>query len=98
MRCSGGASPQLGEDGHLSTIRQCQIREFDAQLRDALDSSSFLHLLDLSDERLTAPRDHPTIYHDRLVQGGREMVANLVAVARKEIVRANQQNRSRWNG
>ena len=81
MRGASRAVPQFGYNRKLLAIDHGYVGQFESELRDALDAAGLLRVCDGTDEGFAAARHDPTIYHDWLVQSGRECVSGVAVIA-----------------
>ena len=82
----------------MAAIDDGEIGKLDSQLGGAFDAAGFARFLDLTNQHLATASHYPAIYHERIFQHGGEMVADLVAVARKVVIDANKKDCSGRNG
>lgn len=94
MRCAAGSLRELREDRGLGAIDKGDVSQLDTQLRRALDAASLPDGLHLAHDCFTAARNNPSVDDDWLIECAAELIANLVAVARKKIVEADLHERS----
>src|SRR6266478_4117208 len=69
-----------------------QVRQLNAQFGGALDAAGFAYVLDVAYDHLTAAGHDPAVHDERVFQHGRKLVADLVAVAGKVIIDANEED------
>ena len=75
-------------------IHDGQVRQLNAQFGGALDAAGFAHVFDVAYDHLAAAGHDPAVHDERVFQDRGKLVANLVAVARKVIIDANEKDRS----
>src|ERR1700687_5924990 len=73
-------------------IHDGQVRQLDSQLGGALDAAGFAYLFDVANEHLAAAAHDPAVHDERAFQHGGKLVAELVAVAGKVVIDANEKD------
>jgi hypothetical protein len=65
---------------HRRAIDQCQVGEFDTELRSAFDTTRLFSLRDASANRLAALRDYDTVHYQRLREGCGEGITLMILI------------------
>src|ERR1700730_11524111 len=73
-------------------IHDGQVRQLNAQFGGALDAAGFAHVLDVAYDHLAAAGHDPTVHDERVFQDGGKLVADLVAVAGKVVIDADEKD------
>ncbi|PYU84612.1 MAG: hypothetical protein DMG50_04105 [Acidobacteria bacterium] len=73
-------------------IHDGQVRELNSQLGGALDAAGFAHVLDVANDHLAAAGHDPAVHDERVLEHGGKLVADLVAVAGKVFIDANEKD------